>query len=1705
MAQFVRSDLEFILEQIRISEAHAAGTPLEQLVANPTLPFGLRTVDGSYNNLVHGQSEFGASDNLFPRTTEPVFRPAENGTSYEQTSGTVIDSQPRTISNLIVDQSDNNPAAVAADDADGVNDDFIGNVTPDAGLSAPFNSWFTLFGQFFDHGLDLVSKGGGTVFIPLKPDDPLYVEGSPTNFMVLTRATNQPGPDGVLGTADDVHEHNNKTTPFVDQNQTYTSHPSHQVFLREYVLDGAGKPVSTGRLIENRAAGPDGEYYTGDDVPLGGLATWAVVKAQAATLLGIELTDADVTDLPLLATDPYGQFLRGAKGFPQLVLADNSLLEGNPAAPVSTAGAVRTGHAFLDDIAHSAAPRSSSGVLLTPDADLVAGVDDHLSGTYDEELLDAHYITGDGRGNENIGLTSVHHVFHSEHNRLADQVKDVVLATNDLAFLSEWLRPGTAPATFPTTPAELDALQWNGERVFQAARFGTEMQYQHLVFEEFARKVQPNINIFDAYETDINPAIVAEFAHVVYRFGHSMLTETVDRFDADGNPVEVPGGGQMGLIEAFLNPLAYAARETTPGVAAGEVVRGMTRQVGNEIDEFVTDALRNNLLGLPLDLATINLARGRDTGIPSLNAARREFFEGTGGDTQLRPYESWVDFGLAIKHPESLVNFIAAYGRHQSILDATTLVDKRAAALAIITGVGAPPDAIDFLNSTGDWASGPDGVTTTGLDDVDLWIGGLAEKQMPFGGLLGSTFNFVFETQLEKLQDGDRFYYLSRTAGLNFFTQLEEASFADMVMRNTGTKHLPGDVFSTPTHIIEASDPSTWPAGEVIQLTNGIRYTGVDHVVLGGTENNDRLISSEGDDTLYGDGGNDNLEGGAGNDTILGGDGDDILTDQFGEDVLNGGAGNDTIHAGPGLDLVLGGFGDDYINGGEDENEIFAGHGDDIIVAGDSTDEVRGNEGSDWFEGGALGDLLIGDNDEPFQLSTIVGHDVFIGGSGTDRQEGEHGDDIFVGGEGLDRHEGGTGYDWMSYERDNFGITADLTLRAEVLIPPPPSPDAILDRFRDVEGLSGSAFDDTLRGDDAIADDLLLQNAAGLNNALLNTGLISGLTELLRGATSFSGGNIILGGAGSDAIEGRGGDDFIDGDAALHVGLTFRGPGGQIIREIVTAPAGGDVDTAVFSEALANYTVVANGDGTYSVAHVAGTQADGTDTLRNIERLRFADQLVLLDGTNQPGAGNVTISDTTPTEDQLLSVSEALTDPNGVVPGSIQFVWQAETAPGVWTDVAAGPTFQPGDQEVGLRLRVMATFEDLLGARETVFSAPTAAVINVDDAPTGQPEISDTSPTEGQTLIASPGTIADPDGTTTAVFSYRWQVLDGAVWTDIPGATTPSFTPDQAQVGLPIRVVVSYTDDRGTPTEVASLPTTVVGGLLFGTAASDFMSGDAGDDDIAGGAGRDLLFGFAGNDTLRGQGSHDTLDGGNGADTLLGGGGRDILGGGDGVDMLRGNSGDDTLYGGAGNDSLYGDAGDDSLVGGDGDDAYFVDVEDDTIEEEDGGGVDTVYSTSSEYWMGANVENLYYIGDDDTWASGNTLANHMYGGGGDDTLKGARGADTLFGGAGDDDLRGGRDDDRLTGGTGDDQLIGADGNDTFVFGADFGDDRVSDFGVGQDSLDISELGITAATFASSVAIEQDRAHTVITIGSDTITLNRVHASTVTEADFILAV
>jgi hypothetical protein len=265
----------------------------------------------------------------------------------------------------------------------------IENIAPDEGLSAPFNSWMTLFGQFFDHGLDLIGKDSTQrVFVPLQPDDPLYVPGSPTNFMVVSRATNvsvAPGTDGVLGTADDVRVNVNSTTPWIDQNQTYTSHASHQAFLREYTMVG-GSPRATGHLLEGATRDDNGNPIvdppvTGRPVAREGLATWWDIKEQARNVLGIELVDTDIFNVPMLATDAYGELILSSNGRVQLVTT-SGLVEGNPLAPISTANAERTGHAFLDDIAHNAVPAglvdhdrnpTTVPIAVTPDADTMTG------------------------------------------------------------------------------------------------------------------------------------------------------------------------------------------------------------------------------------------------------------------------------------------------------------------------------------------------------------------------------------------------------------------------------------------------------------------------------------------------------------------------------------------------------------------------------------------------------------------------------------------------------------------------------------------------------------------------------------------------------------------------------------------------------------------------------------------------------------------------------------------------------------------------------------------------------------------------------------------------------------------------------------------------------------------------------------------------------------------------------------------------------------------------------------------------------------------------------------------------------------------------------------------------------------------------------------------------------------------------------------
>ena len=122
----------------------------------------------------------------------------------------------------------------------------------------------------------------------------------------------------------------------------------------------------------------------------------------------------------------------------------------------------------------------------------------------------------------------------------------------------------------------------------------------------------------------------------------------------------------------------------------------------------------------------------------------------------------------------------------------------------------------------------------------------------------------------------------------------------------------------------------------------------------------------------------------------------------------------------------------------------------------------------------------------------------------------------------------------------------------------------------------------------------------------------------------------------------------------------------------------------------------------------------------------------------------------------------------------------------------------------------MATFQDGDGVLESVNSAATAAVVNVNNAPTGVPALDDTTPSEGAQILATTTQIADLDGLTGVVFAHQWQVGDGTTWANVAGATSATFTPATAQVGQRLRVVVSFTDNNGTQEQVMSSATDVV-------------------------------------------------------------------------------------------------------------------------------------------------------------------------------------------------------------------------------------------------------------------------------------------------------
>jgi VCBS repeat-containing protein len=192
-------------------------------------------------------------------------------------------------------------------------------------------------------------------------------------------------------------------------------------------------------------------------------------------------------------------------------------------------------------------------------------------------------------------------------------------------------------------------------------------------------------------------------------------------------------------------------------------------------------------------------------------------------------------------------------------------------------------------------------------------------------------------------------------------------------------------------------------------------------------------------------------------------------------------------------------------------------------------------------------------------------------------------------------------------------------------------------------------------------------------------------------------------------------------------------------------------------------------------------------------------------GVNDPHTGGVSITGTA-TENQVLTAVSTLADVDGL--GTLHYQWQRDVGSGYANVVGAADqaTYTLTDADVGGVVRVVVSYTDGQGFAESATSPSTAAIANVNDAPTGTVTIAGTV-AENEVLTADTSTLADADGLGT--LHYQWQRDSGSGFVNV-GTNQATYTLDDPDVGATIRVVVSYTDDHGTAEAKTSAATAAV-------------------------------------------------------------------------------------------------------------------------------------------------------------------------------------------------------------------------------------------------------------------------------------------------------
>ena len=863
----------------------------------------------------------------------------------------------------------------------------------------------------------------------------------------------------------------------------------------------------------------------------------------------------------------------------------------------------------------------------------------------------------------------------------------------------------------------------------------------------------------------------------------------------------------------------------------------------------------------------------------------------------------------------------------------------------------------------------------------------------------------------------------------------------------------------------QVTGAGTWTLSGIENVSSAIgddQLTGDDNVnVLGGSLGNDMLNGGGGDDALYGDGeyGIDNQGMGTGPVTFFADASSRYVGGFGGTDILDGGLGDDLLFGGSGTDTAS------YAtaSGGVQVFLYEAGSGEAFGAAGhDQLEGIENLTGSDY------GDRLLGDDDDNVldgggdqdELRGFGGNDTILGGAGDDFIAGGFGDDILDGGDGYDR----AGY----FGQATSGVTVDLSIAG------PQDTGMGWDTLVNIENVSGTAFADTLTGDDN--DNWLWGSTGGFgstaNNDILSGGGGNDLLTVGYGVHSLSGGS------GTDTVrytENGGPEVDLTLSLAAQGGAQSTGAGDWTLTDIENL-SGGLLNDLLTGDGNANVLAGDSGNDTL----VGG---DGNDTLYGDGRI------ATLTGSSGPIAthADVTALGWDSGNDLLEGGLGNDTLDGGAGTDTATY---AHASGGVTVNLNGG--FANGadgnDTLANIENVTASEFDDTLtgnsganvieglGGNDTLQGHAGDDIIYGGD---GNDTINGDLG-ELNTSVSGNDSIYGGDGNDVIRGGLGNDAMYGGANNDLMrGGGGVDYFDGGADDGEGFNGIgdrVSFFDQLATQGAVADLRTGVISNDGFGNVETmvgiESLGGDTayadtfyGNDsrNLLGGNRGDSLYAFGGADSISLNSAAAVVDGGDGTDSLQlfsagnwltpdtnGDGLAEIVAaattgwtvnlsagtmvdgyGNSGAvtgienidgshlgDTLTGDGNANVLNGFGGNDTLNGRGGNDTLDGGDGVDTATYANASGSVTVDLGLGTATGADGNDTL---ANIENVIGSGLADT-LSGDGVGNQLDGLAGNDAIRGFGGNDALNGGDGGDILIGGAGDDTIAGGTGNDRV-----------------------------------------------------------------------------------